>query len=111
MTGVRFNSQYGMVEAAEDGRISNFAEKPLLPYWVNGGFMLYETQMLDINQKNYRDDLFEIDIMPTLMADGELMLYRHTGYWQSMKTLQDYITLKDAWQRERPWQVWRDGKQ
>ncbi len=106
ITGVRFHSQYGMVDAAEDGRITSFEEKPLLPYWVNGGFMLYETQMLDIIQKHYREDLFETDIMPELMARGELMMYRHTGYWQSMKTLQDYIKLKDAWQRERPWQVW-----
>ena len=106
MTGVRFRSQYGLVDADEDGRINQFEEKPLLPYWVNGGFMLYETQMLDLIQQKYRDDLFETEILPDLMTDGELMLYRHTGYWQSMKTLQDYIKLKEAWQQERPWQVW-----
>jgi len=106
VTGIQRHSQYGLIEADADGRVTHFQEKPLLPYWVNGGFMVFETAVLDILRQQYRDDLFETDIMPLLMAQDQLRLYRHHGYWQSMKTLQDYITLKEAWQANQPWRVW-----
>ena len=106
VTGVQRHSQYGLMEADADGRVTLFQEKPLLPHWVNGGFMVFETAVLDILRQHYRDDLFETDIMPLLMAQAQLRLYRHHGYWQSMKTLQDYITLKEAWQTNQPWRVW-----
>ncbi len=106
VTGIQHHSQYGLIAADADGRVTHFEEKPLLPYWVNGGFMLFETAVLDTLRQHYREDLFETDIMPLLMAQGQLRLYRHHGYWQSMKTLQDYITLKEAWQANQPWRVW-----
>lgn len=106
ITGVRFRSQYGLIGAEDDGRVTRFEEKPPLPYWINGGFMLLEPAFLELVRQQYREDLFETDILPGLIASGDLMLYRHTGYWQSMKTLQDYNKLKEAWQQARPWQVW-----
>lgn len=106
ITGIRRHSQYGLIAADEQDGVVHFEEKPLLPYWVNGGFMLFETAVLDVIRCHYREDLFETDIMPHLMAQRQLMLYRHDGYWQSMKTLQDYITLKEAWLTNQPWRVW-----
>jgi glucose-1-phosphate cytidylyltransferase len=107
ITGIRFRSQYGQVEADESGQISQFIEKPVLPYWVNGGFMLFETAVLDLIRAENRETLdLERDILPQLARQQQLMLYQHTGYWQSMKTLKDALTLKEAWQEKRPWQVW-----
>ncbi|MCC6607553.1 MAG: NTP transferase domain-containing protein [Anaerolineae bacterium] len=107
ITGIRFPSQYGKVEADEKGYITEFVEKPLLPYWVNGGFMLFETAVLDRIRAENRENLdLERDILPQLAQQQQLMLYQHTGYWQSMKTLKDALTLKDAWQDDQPWKVW-----
>ncbi len=106
ITGIRFNSQYGKIEADENNQVIAFEEKPPLPYWINGGFMLFEPKMLDIIQQNYHEGLMETDVMPQLMNEGQLMLYQHTGYWQSMKTLKDALKLKKAWQETRPWKVW-----
>jgi glucose-1-phosphate cytidylyltransferase len=106
ITGIRFNSPYGKIEADANGRVTEFAEKPELPYWINGGFMLFETAFLDIIQQNYHEGLMETDLMPQLMTEGNLMLYQHAGYWQSMKTLKDARILKEDWQQKRPWQVW-----
>ncbi|MCP4359418.1 MAG: NTP transferase domain-containing protein [Chloroflexi bacterium] len=106
ITGIRFSSQYGKIEADGDGRITQFEEKPKLPYWVNGGFMLFEPAFLDLIHQNYRPDLMETDIMPQLMHSGDLMLYQHTGYWQSMKTLKDALRLKDDWRQSKPWRMW-----
>ena len=107
ITGIKFRSQYGKVEANAQGQITEFVEKPTLPYWINGGFMLFETAVLDLIHADNRENLdLERDIMPHLAQQQQLMLYQHDGYWQSMKTLKDAITLKEAWQTERPWQVW-----
>lgn len=107
ITGIRFPSQYGKVEADDEGYITEFVEKPPLPYWVNGGFMLFETAVLDRIRAENRENLdLERDILPQLAQQRQLMLYQHTGYWQSMKTLKDALTLKDAWQDSQPWKVW-----
>jgi len=106
ITGIRFNSQYGKIEADANGRVTTFVEKPPLPYWINGGFMLFEPEMLDLMRERAHPGLMETDLMPELMQAGQLMLYRHTGYWQSMKTLKDALKLKEAWREKRPWQVW-----
>jgi glucose-1-phosphate cytidylyltransferase len=107
ITGVQFRSQYGKVEADASGQITQFVEKPTLPYWVNGGFMLFETAVLDLIRSKNQDNLdLERDILPQLVQQQQLMLYQHSGYWQSMKTLKDALTLKEAWKEKRPWKVW-----
>lgn len=107
ITGIQFRSQYGKVEADANGQITNFVEKPTLPYWINGGFMLFETAVLDlIRSKNQEHLDLERDIFPQLVQQQQLMLYQHAGYWQSMKTLKDALTLKEAWQQSQPWKVW-----
>lgn len=106
MTGIHFNSQYGQIEADENGRITHFQEKPLLPYWVNGGFMLFEPQILEMIRAHNDEALMETDFFPELIEDNQLMLYKHAGYWQSMKTLKDALTLKKDWQTSQPWKVW-----
>ncbi|NJN55950.1 MAG: glucose-1-phosphate cytidylyltransferase, partial [Anaerolineae bacterium] len=74
---------------------------------VNGGFMLFETAVLNLILSENRETLdLERDILPQLAQQQQLMLYQHSGYWQSMKTLQDYNTLKEAWQTKQPWRVW-----
>lgn len=107
ITGIRFNSQYGKIEADEDGNVYGFIEKPRLPYWINGGFMLFENEVLRLIQKRLHNNLqLEGEILPFLAEQNELALYRHEGYWQSMKTLKDALVLKEAWQQDKPWQVW-----
>lgn len=106
VTGVQVNFQYGVIEAEEQGDVYGFAEKPHLPYWINGGFMIFEHAVLDMFKENDPNLDLERELLPRLAAQNQLMLYRHTGYWQSMKTLKDALTLKRDWQNDHPWQVW-----
>ena len=107
LTGIRFPSAYGKVEADPEGYITEFVEKPPLPYWINGGFMLFETAVLQRILAENRENLdLERDILPQMVQERQLMLYQHAGYWQSMKTLKDALTLKEAWQENQPWKVW-----
>jgi glucose-1-phosphate cytidylyltransferase len=105
ITAVQVNLQYGVVEADEAGLVTGFAERPLLPYWINGGFMLFEREVLDLMSQS-EDVNLETDVMPVLAERGELMIYRHTGFWQSMNTMKDTMLLEEIWQKNPPWKVW-----
>lgn len=107
ITAVQINLQYGIVEAEEDGRVTGFTERPKLPYWINGGFMLFERQVLDIIRENGFQDL-ETEVLPHLAQTDNLMIYRHHGFWQSMNTMKDTMTLERIWKQNPPWKVWEE---
>ena len=88
-----------------------FQEKPLGDgSWVNGGFFVLEPAVLD----RIADDrtLFESAPLEGLAADGELMAYRHRGFWQPMDALRDLRTLQALWDSgDPPWATWRSETQ
>jgi glucose-1-phosphate cytidylyltransferase len=62
---------------------------------------------------DYLDDnescVLEKKPMESLVADGELMAYKHTGFWQCMDTYRDYTYLNGIWEKGNvPWRVWED---
>ncbi|HEX6387193.1 MAG TPA: sugar phosphate nucleotidyltransferase [Anaerolineae bacterium] len=107
ITAVQVELQYGVVEADEDGLVSGFVERPQLPYWINGGFMLFERSVLDM-MADGDDANLETQILPALAEQRQLMIYRHHGFWQSMNTMKDTLTLERIWQENPPWKVWED---
>lgn len=107
ITAVQVDLQYGVVEANEQGLVSGFVERPRLPYWINGGFMLFERSVLEM-MANGDDVNLETQILPQLAQQNQLMIYRHTGFWQSMNTMKDTLTLEKIWHDDPPWKVWRD---
>ena len=51
---------------------------------------------------------FEGEPLMSLARDGELMAFRHTGFWQPMDTLRDKNALEAMWQGgQAPWKLWR----
>ena len=106
VTGVRLRSHLGVFQTdEEDGRVTGFVEKPLLDHWINAGFMLFERDVLDLLDEK-ADVHLEQDVLPRLAADGQLMMYRHTGFWRSMKTFKDALELDTIWRESAPWKVW-----
>lgn len=107
ITAVQVNLQYGVVEATDSGLVTGFVERPQLPYWINGGFMLFEREALDLMSAG--DDVnLETQVLPQLASQEQLMIYRHTGFWQSMNTMKDTMLLEKYWQKNPPWKVWDD---
>jgi glucose-1-phosphate cytidylyltransferase len=105
LTGARARWQYGIVHADAEGQISGFEEKPLLDYWINGGFMVFDRGVFDYIGDG--DDVhLEREVLPRLASEGQLMMYRHTGFWRSMDTFKEAQVLDELWRREKPWKVW-----
>ena len=104
ITGVQPRSQYGIAQVDSAGRVLGFEEKPRLDHWINGGFMLFERGVLDA-LKGENVDL-ERDTLARLAQQGELMMYRHTGFWRSMDTFKEAQELDAIWKERAPWKVW-----
>ncbi len=105
LTGIQIHLPYGVVQADDDGIVTGFEERPLLNHWINGGFMLFERQVLDFISDG--DDVsLEMDVLPALSSESQLVIYRHQGFWQSMNTMKDNLQLEEMWQEGAPWKVW-----
>ena len=102
ITAVRPPARYGGL-TFEGDQVTRFDEKPQLGEgWVSGGFFVLEPQVMDYIAGD--DTLFEREPLERLAADGQLMAYKHTGFWQGMDTLRDVRLLEDLWQRgQAPW--------
>lgn len=105
ITAVQIDLPYGVVEADPQGLVRGFLERPRLEHWINGGFMLFEREVLD-RMANGDDVSLEEQILPELALDQQLMIYRHHGFWRSMNTMKDNMILEEMWQQSAPWRVW-----
>jgi glucose-1-phosphate cytidylyltransferase len=107
LTAVRPPARFGGLEFDGD-QVVRFAEKPQIGEgWINGGFMVLEPKVLDYIDGD--DTLLEGAPLERLAADGQLMAYRHAGFWQPMDTLREKHLLEQLWESGRaPWKVWRD---
>jgi len=105
ITAVQIDLPFGVVEADESGKGLGFDERPRLARWINGGFMLFERSILDMLTDDRNINL-EKEILPELARQGQLMVYKHSGFWQSMNTMKDNLLLEKLWQEGAPWRIW-----
>jgi len=107
LTSVIPPGRYGALELEGD-QVRRFIEKPPGDNaWINGGFFALEPSVLD----RIAGDMtaFEGDPLTGLAADGELMSFKHSGFWQPMDTLREKNYLEELWAGgDAPWKVWRD---
>jgi glucose-1-phosphate cytidylyltransferase len=103
MTAVRPAARFGELELDGEHVIS-FEEKPQLHEgWINGGFFVMEPECMEL----IAGDEIMLEREPLLMAakQGELMAYRHDGFWQCMDTKRDNELLNKLWETDNaPWQ-------
>lgn len=101
VTVVRARSQFGHVEFDDDGTVTRLEEKPPLPGWINGGFFVFDRRLFDYLQPG---DSLEIDCLPRMLADGQLMARPHEGFWACMDTYKDGMLLNELWESgSAPW--------
>lgn len=105
LTAVQPEGRFGIMDMDGD-YIASFREKSKSDTgWINGGFMVLEPQVLDY----VKDDtiMFEREPLEKLADDGELISFKHYGFWQCMDTLRDKQKLEGLWvSGKAPWKVW-----
>ena len=73
--------------------------------WINGGFFCLKQQIFDYLDEG---DELVVEAFQKLMPMGELVAYRHAGFWACMDTFKERQMLDDLWTRgDAPWEVWR----
>jgi glucose-1-phosphate cytidylyltransferase len=106
VTGVFPPSRYGELMIAED-RVVSFSEKPVKHVdSINGGYFVFNKEFFKYLQP---DDscVLEKEPLETLVADDQLKVYHHKGFWQCMDTYRDYTFLQNLWEKgEAPWKIW-----
>jgi glucose-1-phosphate cytidylyltransferase len=105
LTAVRPPARFGHLELQGD-QISVFDEKPQTGEgWINGAFFVCEPGILDYIDGDGTQ--FEKQPLQALARDGQLMAYRHYGFWQCMDTVRDRVLLESLWASgEAPWRIW-----
>jgi glucose-1-phosphate cytidylyltransferase len=105
VTAVRPPARFGAL-ALEGDRVAEFSEKPQAGEgWINGGFFVFEPGVLA-----YLEDdrtILEREPLERLARDGQLIAYRHPGFWQPMDTLRDKQLLEALWAADPPWKTWK----
>lgn len=104
VTAVQPPSRYGVLDL-DGNRVRKFAEKPTLEGWVNAGFFVFERRVFDYLDGD--ECVLEREPLERLCAEGQLMVFRHAGFFFPMDTYREYKLLNDLWERdEASWKVW-----
>ena len=105
VTTVRPPARFGGI-VFDGHRVAEFTEKPQTGEgWINGGFFVLDRKVIDYVDGD--ETLWERDPMERLAADGQLMAYRHEGFWQPMDTQRERKLLEELWAGgAAPWKVW-----
>jgi glucose-1-phosphate cytidylyltransferase len=105
VTTVRPPARFGGL-VMDGACVREFTEKPQTGEgWINGGFFVLDRRALDYVDGDAT--LWEREPMERLAADGQLMAFRHDGFWQPMDTLRERRLLDDLWSSgNAPWKTW-----
>ena len=107
VTSVPPISRFGVLEANTQGKVERFAEKPKANGLISAGFFVLSRRIFDY--LNGPECILEREPMERLAREGQLMAYRHDGFFYAMDTYREYQHLNELWARENtPWKVWPD---
>ena len=107
MTAVQPAGRYGALDIKDDNSILSFKEKPKGDgAWINGGFFVCKPEVL--NYITGDSTIFEQEPLTDLAEDGQLMSFKHNGFWECMDTLRDKTNLCQLWDgNQAPWKQWQ----
>lgn len=101
---VQPNLSYHLVDFDDAGQVTSLSTASQSKVWINGGFFIFRREIFD-----YMNDGEELVVEPfrRLIEAGQLVAYRHRGFWASMDTLRDKQLLEDMFERgDTPWLPW-----
>lgn len=105
LTAVHPAGRFGILDL-NGNEVKSFGEKiESNTDWINGGFMVLNPDVLEYIDGD--DTVFEKGPLEKLSSEGQLMAYKHSGFWQCMDTLRDKNKLEELWDSSNaPWKLW-----
>ena len=102
VTTVHPGARFGELEL-EGEQVTSFKEKPQTGQgWVNGGYFVIEPEFLELIEED--NTILEREPLEQAAQMGELMAFRHNGFWQCMDTKRDCENLENFWNSGKaPW--------
>ena len=102
VTAVHPAARFGELEINGE-KVTSFQEKPQIAQgWINGGYFVIEPEFLDFIQND--QTILEGEPLERAAKLGELMAFRHNGFWQCMDTKRDRDKLEEFWNSgQAPW--------
>lgn len=106
VTTVSPTSRFGMLDLSDTSRVQRFSEKPKSDGWMSAGFFVLDRKVFDYLGGD--ECIFEHEPLERLAAEGQLMAYRHNGFFHAMDTYREYQHLNHLWNTgAAPWTVWK----
>ena len=101
ISAVRPSARFGELSINHD-KVTSFKEKPQVEKgWINGGFMVFEPKIFDYLSGD--ETILEKEPLENLSKDGQLMAYKHEGFWQCLDTKRDKEYLEQLFVNNPPW--------
>ena len=95
ITAVRPVARFGELRL-EGTQVTSFREKPQVTQsWINGGFFVFQPEVLNLISGD--ETVLEKEPLEELAKEGELIAYKHEGFWQCMDTKRDRDFLEELW--------------
>lgn len=108
MSAYNAGQRFGVLDIDDSGRITEFREKTQGDgNMVNIGYMVCQPEFIDYIEGDA--SVLEKAPLETVAKEGQLMAYKHPGYWQCMDTVREKEMLEKLWNSGKaPWKVWED---
>lgn len=105
MTAIQPDGRFGVLDI-ENNQINAFREKSKEDSgFINAGFMVLEPKIFDYIKGD--STVLEREPLETVAKEGQLMAYKHIGFWQCMDTQRDKQLLEELWNNgQAPWRIW-----
>ncbi len=107
VTSVQPTGRFGVLNINDDERVESFFEKRQEDSgWINAGFFVCEPKIFDYIKGD--STIWERDPLEGLASDGQLMAFKHKGFWKPMDTLKDKQDLNELWSSgTAAWKLWK----
>jgi len=97
--------RFGRLRFDGDRVISFFEKVQDSKGWINGGYFVLNRKVIDYIDGD--ETVWEREPLERLVREGQLMGYRHSGFWSPMDTLREKNYLEQLWNTGKaPWKIW-----
>lgn len=107
VTSVQPFGRFGAINLDKNDAVTSFTEKPKGDgAWINGGYFVCQPEVLNFIDND--STVWEKEPLENIAANGQLVAFKHHGFWKPMDTLRDKVELERDWQNGlAKWKNWK----